>query len=72
MSAADGDGKHVEQRVERQLQLTRERRWQLDSVEGRLRARRNRLERLLIHTRGASWWHARRNRGARSEPRPAA
>jgi hypothetical protein len=58
--------------VERQLQLTRERRRQLDSVEGRLWARRNRLERLLIQTRGASWWHARRNRAARSEPGPAA
>jgi hypothetical protein len=57
--------------VERQLQLTRERRRQLDSVEGRLWARRNRLERLLIERRGASWWHARRNRASRSEPGPA-
>jgi hypothetical protein len=45
--------------VERQLKLTRERRRQLDSVEGKLWARRNRLERFLIHTRGSDWWHAR-------------
>jgi hypothetical protein len=47
--------------VERQLKLTRERRRQLDSVEGKLWARRNRLERFLIHTRGSAWWHARPN-----------
>lgn len=58
--------------VERQLQLTRERRRQLDSVEGRLWTRRNRLERLLIQTRGASWWQARRGRAARGEAGPAA
>jgi hypothetical protein len=45
--------------VERQLNLTRERRRQLDSVEGKLWARRNRLERFLIHTRGSAWWRAR-------------
>jgi hypothetical protein len=47
--------------VERQLRLTRERRQGLDSIEGKLWARRNRLERFLIHTRGRAWWHARRN-----------
>jgi hypothetical protein len=47
--------------VERQLSLTRGRRQQLDSVEGKLWARRNRLERFLIHARGRDWWHARRN-----------
>jgi hypothetical protein len=47
--------------VERQLQLTRERRQGLDSIEGKLWTRRNRLERFLIHTRGRAWWHARRN-----------
>jgi hypothetical protein len=47
--------------VERQLKLTRERRRQLDGVEGKLWARRNGLQRFLIHTRGAAWWHARRN-----------
>jgi hypothetical protein len=46
--------------VERQMRLTRERRQLLDSVEGKLWARRNRLERFLIHTRGRSWWHERR------------
>jgi hypothetical protein len=48
--------------VERQLNLARERRRQLDSVEGKLWARRNRLERFLIHTRGTVWWHARPKR----------
>ena len=47
--------------VERQLSLTRGRRQQLDSIEGDLWARRNRLERFLIHTRGRDWWHARRD-----------
>jgi len=47
--------------VERQLQLTRERRQGLDSIEGKLWTRRNRLERFLIHARGRAWWHARRN-----------
>jgi hypothetical protein len=46
--------------VERQLDLARARRQQLDSIEGRLWTRRNRLERFLIHTRGRAWWHARR------------
>lgn len=46
--------------VERELGLIRERRQQLDSNEGRLWARRNRLERFLIDTRGRDWWRARR------------
>jgi hypothetical protein len=46
--------------VERQLELTRERRWQLDSIEAKLWDRQNRLEGFLIHTRGSAWWHARR------------
>jgi hypothetical protein len=46
--------------VERQLNLTRERRQALDGIEGKLWSRRNRLERLLIHARGRDWWHARR------------
>jgi DNA helicase IV len=48
--------------VERQLQLTRERRRRLDSTEAKLWARQNRLEGFLIHARGSAWWHARRNR----------
>ena len=47
--------------VERQLRLTRERRAGLDSIEGKLWARRNHLERFLIHARGRAWWLARRN-----------
>jgi len=46
--------------VEQELKLTRERRRELDGLEGRLWARRNRLERFLIHTRGIAWWQARR------------
>ena len=46
--------------VEHQLQLTGERRRQLDSTEARLWARQNRLEGFLIHARGSAWWHARR------------
>ncbi len=53
--------------VERQLELTQQRRRQLDGVEGTLWARRNDLERFLIRTRGLSWWHARRR-----VPRPDA
>jgi hypothetical protein len=49
--------------VERQLRLTRERRQQLDGIEGTLWARRNRLERFLIHTRGRAWWRARHDPG---------
>jgi hypothetical protein len=49
--------------VERQVQLTNERRRQLDSTEAKLWARQNRLEEYLIHTRGSAWWHARRNTG---------
>jgi hypothetical protein len=47
--------------VERQLRLTRKRRQGLDSIEGKLWARRNALERFLIHTRGRAWWRARRS-----------
>ena len=47
--------------VERQMQLTYERRRQLDSIEAKLWARQNRLEEYLIHTRGSAWWHARHN-----------
>jgi hypothetical protein len=50
--------------VERELRLTRERRQQLDGIEGGLWARRNRLERFLIRARGRAWWHARRKSGA--------
>jgi hypothetical protein len=46
--------------VERQLELTHERRRQLDSIEAKLWARQNRLEGFLIHTRGSAWWHAHR------------
>jgi hypothetical protein len=52
--------------VERQLQLTRERRRQPDRTEAKLWTRQNRLEGFLIHTRGSAWWHARRN-AARTE-----
>jgi hypothetical protein len=58
--------------IEHKLQLTRERRRQLEGVEGTLWARRNRLERFLIHTRGIGWWRARRNlprpQGAARQP----
>jgi hypothetical protein len=47
--------------VERQLTLTRQRRQGLDSIEGKLWAKRNALERFLIHTRGRAWWRARRS-----------
>jgi hypothetical protein len=46
--------------VERQLEIMRERRRQLDSIEAKLWARQNRLEGFLIHTRGSAWWHAHR------------
>lgn len=49
------------EQVERQLNLARERRQQLDSIEGKLWARRNRLEHFLIRTRGRAWWRARRS-----------
>lgn len=52
--------------VDRQLKLTRERRRQLDVVEVKLWARRNRIERFLIHTRGRTWWHTR-NRSPQTE-----
>ncbi|HEY4427546.1 MAG TPA: hypothetical protein VGN08_05015 [Solirubrobacteraceae bacterium] len=48
--------------VERQLELTRERRHKLDGIEGQLWSRRNRLERFLISTRGTAWWHAHHRR----------
>jgi hypothetical protein len=48
------------ERVERQLELARERRWQLDSIEAKLWGRQHRLEGFLIRTRGSAWWHARR------------
>ena len=48
--------------VERQLELTRERRQQLDSIEGRLWTRRNQIERFLIDVRGRAWWRSRRDR----------
>jgi hypothetical protein len=47
--------------VERQLELTRERRRRLDSAEAKLWARQNRLEGFLIHARGSAWWHTRRD-----------
>jgi len=45
--------------VERQLQLVRAHRRDLDSLEGKLWSRRNRLEGILIRARGLDWWHAR-------------
>jgi hypothetical protein len=48
--------------VERELGAIRERRQQLDSSEGKLWSRRNRLERFLIDTRGLDWWRERRER----------
>ncbi len=50
--------------VERQLELARERRRALDGVEGKLWARRNRIERFLIQRRGSTWWRARRKSAA--------
>jgi hypothetical protein len=46
--------------VERQLELARERRRRLDSIEAKLWGRQNRLEGFLIRTRGSAWWHAHR------------
>jgi len=46
--------------IERQLRLARGRRQELDSIEGRLWARRNRLERFLIQTKGRAWWRNHR------------
>ncbi len=55
--------------VERQLELTSERRRQLDSIEAKLWGRHNRLEGYLIQKRGSAWWHARRaHAGARVHP----
>jgi hypothetical protein len=54
--------------VERQMQLTHERRRQLDSTEAKLWARQNRLEGFLLHTRGSAWWHARRKPQQPSTP----
>jgi hypothetical protein len=47
-------------RVEGQIELMQQRRRSLDRVEGKLWARRNRLERFLIGARGRQWWHNRR------------
>lgn len=47
--------------VERQLDLTRQRRRHLDGAEAKLWSRRNQLERFLIETKGAAWWQARRH-----------
>lgn len=58
------------EQVERQLSLTRGRRYQLDSIEGQLWARRNRLERFLINTRGRAWWRARRSLAWPGNARP--
>lgn len=52
--------------VERQLELTRERRRRLDSAEAKLWARQNRLQAFLMQTRGSDWWHGRRDE-ARTE-----
>jgi len=49
--------------IERQMAFAREGRRRLDGIEGKLWARRNRLERFLIHARGLDWWHARRDTG---------
>jgi hypothetical protein len=46
--------------VERQLALTNEQRRQLDTAEAKLWARQNRLEGILISTRGSDWWRERR------------
>ncbi len=54
--------------VERQLQLIRQRRQQLDSTEAKLWGRRNRLEGFLIRTRGSAWWHARRHAARTQTP----
>jgi hypothetical protein len=50
--------------VERELKLTSAHRRQLEGVELSLWSRRNRLERFLIRTRGAGWWHERRARAS--------
>jgi hypothetical protein len=47
--------------VESQLSVARDWRGQLDSFEGSLWARRNRIERFLIRSRGREWWRARRD-----------
>ena len=56
--------------VERQLRLTRERRQGLDSIEGKLWAKRNALERFLIRRRGRAWWRARRGLAQPGAPAP--
>jgi hypothetical protein len=55
--------------AEEELRRVRERFGrQLEGVELSLWSRRNRLERFLIQTRGAAWWHARRGRdGAQAD-----
>jgi hypothetical protein len=55
------------EQVELQLGLASERRRELDREEGRLWARRNRIERLLIRANGGDWWRARRE-AARGRP----
>ena len=58
--------------VERQLTLARDKRQQLDSIEGALWVRRNGIERFLIETRGREWWRARRDRVQRETLRAEA
>ncbi|HEX4483214.1 MAG TPA: hypothetical protein VH081_05460 [Solirubrobacteraceae bacterium] len=53
---------HALEQVERELKLTSEHRRALEGVELSLWSRRNRLERYLIKTRGAAWWHEHRGR----------
>lgn len=59
---------HALEQVERELKLTSEHRRALEGVELSLWSRRNRLERFLIKTRGAAWWHARRGRDGADPP----
>ena len=54
--------------VERQLELTRERRRELDRTEAKMWAKQNRLEGFLIQTRGSAWWHSRRDAAATQAP----
>ncbi|HTA36389.1 MAG TPA: hypothetical protein VK761_06705 [Solirubrobacteraceae bacterium] len=59
---------HALEQVERELALASEHRRALEGVELSLWSRRNRLERFLINTRGASWWHAHHSRGGARAP----
>jgi len=54
--------------VERQMELIHERRRQLDSTEAKLWARQNRLEGILIQTRGSDWWREHRNAARTKTP----